>query len=62
MIPAHVEDAIREAVRLLRESGRHFKSRHVAEARRLLEQALQLEESDHAPTAEPQTHDPSQKR
>jgi|CXWL01.1.fsa_nt_gi hypothetical protein len=32
--------AIREAVRLLRESGRHFKSRQVAEARRLLEQAL----------------------
>jgi hypothetical protein len=31
---------IRDAVRLLRESGRHFKSRQVAEARRLLEQAL----------------------
>lgn len=29
-----------EAVRLLRESGRHFKSRQVAEARRLLEEAI----------------------
>lgn len=29
-----------EAVRLLRESGRHFKSRQVAEARRLIEQAI----------------------
>lgn len=62
MLPISTESAIREAVRLLRESGRHFKSRHVAEARRLLEQALQLEESDHAEKAEPQTHDPAQKR
>lgn len=28
------------AVRLLRESSRHFKSRQVAEARRLIEQAI----------------------
>lgn len=36
-----------EAVRLLRESSRHFKSRQVAEARRLIEQALtQLGETD----------------
>jgi len=35
---------LREAVRLLRESGRHFKSRQVAEARRLIETVLtQLE-------------------
>lgn len=40
MIPFPLEFAIREAVRLLRESGRHFKSRQVAEARRLIETAL----------------------
>lgn len=33
------------AVQLLRESSRHFKSRQVAEARRLIEQAIkQIEE------------------
>lgn len=39
-IPLSTEFAIREAVRLLKESGRHFKSRQVAEARRLLEIVL----------------------
>jgi hypothetical protein len=34
------EFAIREAVKLLRESDRHFKSRQVAQARRLLELVL----------------------
>lgn len=38
-----------EAVRLLRESSRHFKSRQVAEARRLIERAIiQLGDSSHA--------------
>lgn len=40
MLPLPLEFAIREAVRLLRESGRHFKSRQVAEARRILESIL----------------------
>lgn len=43
MISASVEFGIREAVRLLRESGRHFKSRQVEQARRLLEKILELE-------------------
>lgn len=36
---------LEEAVRLLRESSKHFKSRQVADARRLIEQAIkQIEE------------------
>lgn len=40
MLPLSVEYAIREAVALLRASRRHFKSRHVEQARELLEQCL----------------------
>lgn len=40
MLPLSTEFAIREAVRLLRESGRHFQSRQVATARKLLELVL----------------------
>lgn len=40
MIPAHIEFAIREAVKLLAASSRNFKSRQVAQARRLLELCL----------------------
>ena len=40
-----IRQLLSEAVRLLRESSRHFKSRQVAEARRLVETALtQLQE------------------
>ena len=46
-----------EAMRLLRESSRHFKSRQVAEARRLLEQALTQLEHDNAKT-KTSDHDP----
>lgn len=36
-----IAEVLRDAVRLLRESSRHFKSRQVAEARRLIEQAIE---------------------
>lgn len=39
-IPIHVDFAIREAVKLLAASSTHFKSRQVAQARRLLELCL----------------------
>jgi len=51
-----------EAVQLLRESSRHFKSRQVAEARQLLEQALTQLEMDDAkketPDADTHTETP----
>ena len=55
---------LREAVRLLRESGRHFKSRQVAEARRLIETVLtQLEvprDKKENSDTEPDPHAPRQ--
>lgn len=39
-IPFSTEFAIREAVRLLRDSRRNFKSRQVEQARQLLEMVL----------------------
>lgn len=46
-----VIESLQEALRLLRESRKHFKSRQVAEARRLIEQAMALIEKG-------ATHDP----
>lgn len=43
MSPAQLT-ALREAVRLIADSARNFKSRQVAEARRLIESVIQLEE------------------
>lgn len=40
MIPLSTEYAIREAVALLRASRKHFKSRDVAQAAKLLEMVL----------------------
>lgn len=53
MIPISVEFGIRAAVRLLRKSGRNFKSRQVEQARRLLEKILELECPDE------KTHEPA---
>jgi len=45
MPPLSTEFAIREAIKLLVASRRNFKSRQVAEARRLLEKLLELEKT-----------------
>lgn len=45
-VSTRIRQLLIEAVRLLRESHRNFKSRHVAEARRLIESAITLTE-DH---------------
>lgn len=43
MIPISAQFAVREAVALLRDSRRNFKSRQVEQARALLEKLLELE-------------------
>lgn len=58
MIPISTEFGIREAVRLLADSRRNFKSRQVEQARRLLEAILRLECPDEKTNDETHPHAP----
>lgn len=49
MIPLSTEFAIREAIKLLADSRRNFRSRQVEQARRLLEKLIDAEGRSHWP-------------